>query len=90
MTSILFNLGKILLTFYFGAANPDSAYGAAGSVILILLWVSYSCLILFYGAAFTRIYAEKYEEDTHPSDFAMKIVEKEIIVEKGSEDLGDD
>lgn len=90
MTSILFNLGKILLTFYFGAANPDSAYGAAGSVILILLWVSYSCLILFYGAAFTRIYAEKYEEDTHPSNFAMKIVEKEIIVEKGSEDLGDD
>ncbi|MCH7411916.1 YihY/virulence factor BrkB family protein [Belliella sp. R4-6] len=90
MTSILFNLGKILITFYFGAANPDSAYGAAGSVILILLWVSYSCLILFYGAAFTRVYAEKYEEDTHPSDFAMKVVEKEIIIEKGSEELGDD
>lgn len=90
MTSVLFNLGKILLTFYFVKANPDSAYGAAGSLILILLWVSYSCLILFYGAAFTRVYAEKYEEKTHPSDFAMKVVAKEIIIEKGSEELGED
>jgi membrane protein len=85
MTSILFNLGKILLSFYFGAASPNSAYGAAGSVVLILLWVSYSCLILFFGAAFTRIYSEKYEDEIHPQDFAIKVVEKEIIVEKGSE-----
>lgn len=90
MTSVLFNLGKILLTFYFGAANPDSVYGAAGSLILILLWVSYSCLILFYGAAFTRVYAEKYEEETHPLEFAMKVEEKEVIIEKGSEELGED
>lgn len=83
MTSILFNLGKILLSFYFGAANPDSTYGAAGSVVLILLWVSYSCLILFFGAAFTRIYTEKYESEILPEDFAMKVVTEEIIVEKG-------
>jgi membrane protein len=89
MTSILFNLGKILISFYFGAANPDSVYGAAGSVVLILLWVSYSCLILFFGAAFTRVYAEKYEEETHPSAFAMKVEAKEVIIEKGSEELGD-
>ena len=85
MTSILFNLGKILLSIYFGAANPDSLYGAAGSVVLILLWVSYSCLILFFGAAFTRVYTEKYESKPHPEDFAMMVVEKEVIVEKGKD-----
>lgn len=89
MTAVLFNLGKILLSIYFGAASPDSMYGAAGSVVLILLWVSYSCLILFFGAAFTRIYAEKYESEIHPQDFAMKVVEKEIIVEKGCDNLPD-
>ncbi len=89
MTAILFNLGKILLNMYFGFASPDSTYGAAGSVVLILLWVSYSCLILFYGAAFTRIYTEKYETEIHPQDFAMKVVEKEIIVEKGVDCLPD-
>ena len=83
MTSVFFNFGKILLSFYFGAANPDSTYGAAGSVVLILLWVSYSCLILFFGAAFTRIYTERYETEILPQDFAMKVVEKEIILEKG-------
>lgn len=83
MTSVFFNLGKILLSFYFGAASPDSTYGAAGSVVLILLWVSYSCLILFFGAAFTRIYTERYETEILPQDFAMKVVEKEVILEKG-------
>jgi membrane protein len=87
LTALLFNLGKILLSLYFGAADPGSTYGAAGSVVLILLWVSYSCLILFYGAAFTRVYAEKYEEKVYPSDFAMKIAEKEIVLEKGDESI---
>ncbi|WP_026967164.1 YihY/virulence factor BrkB family protein [Algoriphagus terrigena] len=90
MTSLFFNLGKILLSIYFGAANPNSAYGAAGSVVLILLWVSYSCLILFFGAAFTRIYTEKYESEMHPQDFAMKVVEKEIIVEKGADNVAEE
>jgi membrane protein len=90
MTSILFNLGKILLNLYFGLASPDSTYGAAGSVVLILLWVSYSCLILFFGAAFTRIYAEKYETEIHPQDFAIKVVAKEVIVEKGCDNIPED
>lgn len=85
MTGILFNLGKILLNFYFGAASPDSTYGAAGSVVLILLWVSYSCLILFYGAAFTRVYAEKYEPHVYPTESAVKTEKKEVVIQKGSE-----
>lgn len=60
ITSVLFVFGKFLLGLYFGEANPGSTYGAAGTVVLILLWVSYSCLILFFGAEFTYVYAKRY------------------------------
>ncbi|MGV8815614.1 MAG: YihY/virulence factor BrkB family protein [Gelidibacter sp.] len=60
ITAILFTLGKYLLVFYFGASNPGSTYGAAGSIVLVLLWVSYSCLIFYFGAEFTRIFSLKY------------------------------
>lgn len=60
ITAILFVLGKFLLSFYFGQANPGSTYGAAGTIVLILLWVSYSCLILFFGAQFTMVFAARY------------------------------
>ncbi|MFD2550532.1 YihY/virulence factor BrkB family protein [Bizionia sediminis] len=60
ITGILFVLGKFLLGLYFGHADPGSTYGAAGTIVLILLWVSYSCLILFFGAQFTWVYAERY------------------------------
>lgn len=60
ITSILFVFGKFLLGLYFGEANPGSTYGAAGTIVLILLWVSYSCLILFFGAEFTWVYAKRY------------------------------
>ena len=55
-----FVIGKFLLGLYFGETNPGSTYGAAGTIVLVLLWVSYSCLILFFGAQFTYIYAKKY------------------------------
>lgn len=61
ITSILFVLGKFLMGLYFGKANPGSTYGAAGTIVLILLWVSYSCLILFFGAEFTWVFAKKYK-----------------------------
>jgi len=60
ITSVLFVLGKSLLGYYFGEANPGSTYGAAGTIVLVLLWVSYSCLILFFGAEFTYIYSKRY------------------------------
>jgi membrane protein len=58
VTGILFTIGKTLLAFYFSIANPASVYGVAGSVILVLLWVSYSSMILFFGAEFTAAYAK--------------------------------
>ncbi|MGY5353154.1 YihY/virulence factor BrkB family protein [Wenyingzhuangia sp. IMCC45533] len=60
VTSLLFSIGEIALGIYFGKTNPESTFGAAGSVILILLWVSYSSLILFFGAEFTKVYASNY------------------------------
>lgn len=60
VTAFLFIIGKFALGIYFGKSDPGSAYGAAGSLILILLWTSYSCLILFFGAEFTQVYARKY------------------------------
>ena len=64
VTSVLFELGKSGLALYFGKANPGTGYGAAGSVILIMLWVSYSSMIVFYGAEFTRAYASIYTDKT--------------------------
>lgn len=58
LTGILFTVGKTALAFYFGTANPGSSYGAAGSIILILLWTSYSSMILFFGAEFTHTYTQ--------------------------------
>jgi membrane protein len=72
ITAILFVIGKSLLGYYFGEANPGSTYGAAGTIVLILLWVSYSCLILFFGAEFTYIYAKRYGHDILPSKVAIK------------------
>lgn len=72
LTGILFTLGKTALAFYFGKANPASGYGAAGSVVLILLWVSYSSIILFFGAEFTATYAKKYSGTVPPSELAQE------------------
>ncbi|NIJ46363.1 membrane protein [Wenyingzhuangia heitensis] len=58
VTSLLFDIGKFALGIYFGTLNPESTFGAAGSIVLILLWVSYSSLILFFGAEFTKVYSE--------------------------------
>lgn len=60
LTAFLFILGKYILAFYFGKAEPGSTYGAAGSIIIVMLWTSYTSLILFFGAQFTKIYADRY------------------------------
>tara|TARA_R110002050_G_scaffold59259_2_gene132590 strand:- start:32668 stop:33579 length:912 start_codon:yes stop_codon:yes gene_type:complete len=72
ITAILFVIGKLLLGIYFGEANPGSTYGAAGTIVLILLWVSYSCLILFFGAEFTYVYAKRYGITIERSTFAKE------------------
>jgi membrane protein len=72
LTAILFVIGKLLLGLYFGQADPGSTYGAAGTIVLVLLWVSYSSLILFFGAEFTYVYANRYGGGIEPTKLAVK------------------
>ncbi|MDQ3392872.1 MAG: YihY/virulence factor BrkB family protein [Bacteroidota bacterium] len=80
ITALLFEIGRFALGIYFGNSDPASAFGAAGSVILILLWVSYSCLILFFGAQFTKVYAQWYGHGIRPSSHATK--RADMIIER--------
>lgn len=89
ITAVLFIIGKFILGLYFGKADPGSTYGAAGSIILILLWVSYSCLILFFGAEFTWVYAKRYGISIKPSGHAMLVRQEEVILKKGSDETDD-
>jgi membrane protein len=72
VTSLLFVVGKTALGLYFGKANPGSGYGAAGSIILILLWTSYSSMIVFFGAEFTKVYSDHLFGVAQPSEIAVK------------------
>ena len=76
LTAFLFILGKTAIGFYLSKTNPGSAYGAAGSIVLILLWVSYSSMIFFYGAEFTRAYADFFTGKISPTEVAVKTTDK--------------
>ncbi|WEK68268.1 MAG: YihY/virulence factor BrkB family protein [Candidatus Chryseobacterium colombiense] len=70
LTTILFTLGKFLLSLYFGTAKPTSAFGTAGTVILIMMWINYSCMLVFFGAEFTKVYTYKKGYRIVPSKHA--------------------
>ncbi len=78
-TALLFMFGKFAITFYLGTKNISNTYGAAGSVIIILLWVYYSAIILYFGAAFTKHYAQFRGRRIYPNDYAVwtEHIEKE-------------
>jgi membrane protein len=60
ITSLLFTVGRLLIGLYLGQGGVTSSYGAAGSLVVILLWVFYSAQILFLGAEFTQVYANRF------------------------------
>lgn len=70
VTAFLFGMGKFGLGLYFGKLTPEVGYGAAGSIILIMLWVSYSSMIVFFGAEFTRAYANCISGRVAPTEIA--------------------
>jgi membrane protein len=72
-TAILFAVGKILIGIYIGQSDVGGAYGAAGSLIVILVWVYYSSVILFLGAEFTFVYAQRYGDKIMPNSHAVHI-----------------
>lgn len=82
-TAVLFMIGKFGITLYVSKSNIGSTYGAAGSVIVIMVWVYYSAIILYFGALLTRIYLQCSGHRIHPNKFAVFV--REVQVEnKGS------
>ncbi len=69
-TAFLFEIGKVGLSLYLGRGGATSSFGAAGSVVLLLLWVYYASCILFYGAEFTEVYARRMGHNPKPSPLA--------------------
>jgi membrane protein len=60
VTAVLFTTGKFLMGLYLGKGALTSTYGAAGSFAAVLMWVYYSALVLYFGAEFTKAYADRY------------------------------
>jgi membrane protein len=73
VTALLFSLGRFLIGLYLGRASVSSAYGAAGSLVVVLLWVYYSAQILFLGAEFTQVYAKKFGKAIVPKPNAERL-----------------
>lgn len=83
ITTLLFIAGKFALGLYFGKTNPGSTYGAAGSIILIMLWVNYSSMIVFFGAEYTKQFSIAHGEEIQPKRDAVLLHgadEKEKVV----------
>jgi membrane protein len=91
VTTVLFTAGKYLIGFYLGNSSLNSAYGAAGSLVIILIWVYYSTVIFLFGAELTSVYAEKSGSEITPYHHAVKfqLVEVEKDVENGKTVISD-
>ena len=77
-TALLFMLGQYLIGLYIQYTAQGSAYGAAGSIIVILVWIYYTSAILYIGAEFTQVYAEAIGSNIEPADYAVHIKQTEI------------
>ncbi|MGI4869973.1 MAG: YihY/virulence factor BrkB family protein [Janthinobacterium lividum] len=78
ITALLFILGKYLISFYIAKSDPGSAFGAAGSAIVLLVWVNYSALIIFFGAEFTQEFADAFGQRVQPKAHAVRVEVREI------------
>lgn len=84
VTSLLFLLGKFLISFYISRSHVGSTYGTAGSLVVLLLWVYYSSVILYFGAEFTKAYAIKYGSEILPNSYAVTMKQVEVETGKAS------
>lgn len=82
LTAVLFTLGKFLLSLYFSELKPTSVFGTAGTIVLIMMWINYSCMLVFFGAEFTKVYSAKKGYKIVPSKHAKwsarKILEESL------------
>jgi membrane protein len=81
MTAIFFGIGKWALGLYLSSGAAGSSYGAASSLITLLLWVYYSSQILLFGAEFTQVYADRAGRGVEPSEYAVRVQTSEIEVD---------
>ncbi|WP_256004858.1 YihY/virulence factor BrkB family protein [Pedobacter deserti] len=87
VTALLFMLGKFGISIYIGQSDVGSTYGAAGSLVILLLWTYYSSIILYFGAEFTKAYAVAYGSEIRPSHYA--VTTKEVEIETGNNSVQD-
>lgn len=78
LTSLLFAIGRLGISMYLGHSTIASSYGAAGSLVALLVWVYYSCAILFFGAEFTRVYCAMHGREIAPKSKAVPVQRKVI------------
>jgi membrane protein len=78
-TAVFFMIGRFLIGYYLGQSTFSSAYGAAGSIIIFLLWAYYSSMILYFGAIFTREYAIETGSQIYPNQYAVWVEQVEVV-----------
>jgi membrane protein len=88
LTAVLFAIGKFILGLYLGSGAAGSAYGAASSLITLLLWIFYSAQILLFGAEFTQVYSNTYGSQVKPQEHAIMVERREIEVPTNGEGDG--
>lgn len=76
-TGVLFMIGKYLISLYLSSSNMHNTYGASASIVILLSWVYYTAIILYFGAEFTKVYAQKYGKGIRPNHNAVFIIKKE-------------
>lgn len=85
VTAVLFSLGKFLIGFYIGNSSAANLYDAAGSVLVVMLWVYYASAIFLFGATFTFVRAKKLNGKVKPEDYAERVIKTEVKLEKGAD-----
>jgi membrane protein len=80
-TAFLFMIGKFAIGAYLGSSSIATVYGAAGSIILILVWVYYSAIILYFGAEFTKVYANTHGQRIVPNEYSVQVLKQKVEIE---------
>ncbi len=81
-TALLFMLGKFAISFYISKTNIGSTYGAAGSLVVLMVWIYYSSTILYFGAEFTKAYAVNFGKSIYPNKYAVIATTVEVELGK--------
>jgi membrane protein len=84
VTAVLFEAGKFAIGFYLGQSNPGQAFGAAGSLALVLVWIYYSSMLVLFGSEFTQVWATERGQGIEPEDGAVRVIEETREVRPGT------